>query len=247
MKRRTLGQHYLIDGEVVNTIIGDAAIKPRERILEIGTGRGVLTKQLVRLGASLEGYEVDGENFTATLAELGPEKAVIHHGDAFKENPDFDVLVSSLPYSRSASFVEWISRVRYNRAVVLLQDDFVAKMMSKPGTREYRAVSVIAQTSSELTVLGRVGRSSFSPAPNVESIILLVKPKRRLKDSEVSVIKRIFSLRRREVASVGATFGMSLTAERYGKRRVYSLTPSEVLEICGLYAETCNQTWRNMS
>lgn len=238
MKRRELGQHYLVDGEVVNTIIANAAIKPRERILEIGTGRGALTKQLVKLGASLEGYEVDKGNITATLAMLGSEKAVIHLGDAFREYPDFDVLVSSLPYSRSADFVEWISRVSYDRAVVLLQDDFVAKIMSKPGTRDYRAISVIAQISSELAVLGRVGRSSFSPAPKVESIILSVKPKRRITQSEISVIKRMFSLRRREVASVGATIGINLTAERYRRRRINSLTPSEILKICEAYTKS---------
>ncbi|HYB75841.1 MAG TPA: rRNA adenine N-6-methyltransferase family protein [Nitrososphaerales archaeon] len=235
MKRRKLGQHYLIDGEVVNKLIASAAIKPRERVLEIGTGRGVLTKELVKLGASLEGYEVDRGNFTATLAELGSKRAMIHLGDVFREYPSFDVLVSSLPYSRSADFVEWIGRVRYKRAVVLLQDDFVAKVMSKPGARDYRAISVIAQISSEFVALGRVGRSSFSPAPKVESIMLSIKPKRRMAESEIWMIKQIFSLRRREVASVGATFGIDLAVERYVKRRVNSLTPSEVLEICELY------------
>jgi len=237
MRRRKLGQHYLIDGEVVSKIIENAAIKPHERILEIGTGKGVLTKELVGLGASLEAYEVDRVNLAATLAELGPEKAVIHLRDAFKEHPNFDVLVSSLPYSRSASFVEWISRVSYNRAVVLLQDSFVAKMMSKPGTRDYRAISVIAQISSEFTVLGRVGRTSFSPPPKVGSLILSVRPRRRMNEAEISIIKRIFSLRRREVASVGTTLRVDLAAERYERRRVYSLTPSEVLEICERLAQ----------
>jgi len=238
MKRRSLGQHYLVDGEVINAIIANAAIKPCERVLEIGTGKGVLTKELVGLGASLEGYEVDRENLYATLAELGSGKAVIHLHDAFEEYPDFDVLVSSLPYSRSASFIQWISQVRYNRAVVLLQDDFVAKIMSKPGTKNYRAISAIAQASSEFVVLGRVGKSSFSPRPKVGSLIVSVKPKRRMTKTEISMVKRMFSLRRRELASVCVTFGINLTENPYGRRRVYSLTPSEVVEICELLART---------
>lgn len=232
MKRRNLGQHYLIDNKIVNTMIEKATIKPSERILEIGTGRGVLTKELVKLGASLEGYEVDKTNLAATLAALGKAKALIHLEDAFKVFPNFDVLVSSLPYSKSASFVEWISQVRYDRAVVLLQDDFVAKIMAMPGTRDYRAISAIGQISSDFRVLGRVGRNSFSPPPKVASLILSVKPKMRMTEAEILMVKRLFSLRRREVVSVGTTLGTNLSAERYGKRRVYSLTPLEVLETC---------------
>jgi len=234
MKRKNLGQHYLIDKKTVDAIIAKAAIKPSERILEIGTGRGVLTKELVKFGSSLEGFEVDKTNLAATLATLGTRRAVIHLEDAFKAFPNFDVLVSSLPYSRSASFVEWISQVRYDRAVVLLQDDFAEKIMAMPGTRDYRAISAIGQMSSDFRVLGRVDRNSFFPPPKVDSLILSVKPKMRMTEAEISTVKRLFSLRRREVVSVGTTLGINLSAERYGKRRVYSLMPSEVLEICRL-------------
>jgi 16S rRNA (adenine1518-N6/adenine1519-N6)-dimethyltransferase len=215
-------------------------VQPGERILEIGTGRGVLTRELVHLGANLEAYEVDRKNLAATLEEVGTVGGTVHLGDAFKETPRFDVLVSSLPYSRSATFVEWISQLDYDRAVVLLQEDFVNKILATPGTRDYRAISVLTQVSSEVKVLMRVGRESFSPPPRVSSLIVSVKPKRRLTGAEISRIKQLFSLRRREVVSAITKLGMTRPKTDYGKRRVYSLTPEEVLEICGQAVASSN-------
>ncbi len=232
MSRQRLGQHYLTDRRAVDKIVASANIQLDERILEIGTGRGILTRELVHLGANLEAYEVDRENLAATLEELGTVRAVVHLGDAFKEIPRFDVLVSSLPYSRSATFVEWISQLEYDRAVVLLQEDFVNKILATPGTRDYRAISAIAQVSSEVKVLMRVGKESFSPPPRINSLLVSVKPKRRMTGAEISRVKQIFSLRRRQVASVMAKLAMARPKTDYGKRRVYSLTPEEVLEIC---------------
>ena len=128
MRRRNLGQHYLVDQEVVRRILDAASIHPDEKVLEIGTGRGALTKELVGLGGAFEGYEVDRENFEETVAVVGETNARIYLGDAFQQRPNFDVLVASLPYSKSATFVEWLSGIGYDRAVVLLQEDFVRKV-----------------------------------------------------------------------------------------------------------------------
>ena len=233
MNRRKLGQHYLKDRQVVDKIIASAEIRPGERVLEIGTGTGALTEKLAQIGADLEGYEVDRKNLAATLEKVGTARVGMHLGDAFKETPHFDVLVSSLPYSRSATFVEWISRIRYVRAVVLLQEDFVTKIMAAPGTTDYKAISAIAQISSELKVLMQVDRGSFSPPPKVSSLLISVKPRRRMTSAEISRVRRLFSLRRREVVSATRKLGINLPGNDYGRRRVYSLRPEEVLEICG--------------
>jgi len=232
MNRRRLGQHYLTDLKVIARIISAAAISPDEKILEIGTGKGIVTKELAKLGSGLEAYEVDRENYAQTLEEVRSTSAVIHLGDAFEERPYFDVLVSSLPYSRSAAFVDWIGQVEYDRAVVLLQDDFVRKIVAAPGTRDYRAVSATAQISSEVKVLGRVGRESFSPPPKVSSLLVSFEPKVRISRGEISNIKRLFSLRRREVGSALAELEVSDRGKDYGRRRVYSLEPDEVHELC---------------
>ncbi len=232
MRRRRLGQHYLVDQKVVRMMVESAHIGKDERVLEIGTGKGTLTRELARVGAGLEGYEVDAENFEATMSALGSVRAQIHRGDAFAASPTFDVLVSSLPYSESSAFVEWISRTSYKRAVVLLQDDFVKKVTAPPGSRDYRAISAIAQISSDIRTLARVGRESFSPPPKVGSCVVSVMPRTLMTEEEINCVKRLFSLRRRRVAAAALKLGISSPRDDYGRRRVYALTPGEVLEFC---------------
>jgi len=230
MKRRRLGQHYLVDPEVVERIVRYSEIKKDERVLEIGTGRGVLTRRLAGLGKSLEAYEVDEENYAATKASL-PEGVSLRLGDGFEGRQRFDVLVSSLPYSESATFVEWLAESTFRRAVVLLQEDFVDKVLAPPGARDYRAVSAISQISTEAEVLGRVGPRAFSPPPKVMSVVVRFLPRVRMDPREVANVKRLFSLRRRKADSALAELGMGAGGD-FGERRVNSLTPDEVHAIC---------------
>ena len=231
MKRRRLGQHYLVDPDVVSKIVASARIAPSEKVLEIGTGKGALTKELATRGASFVGYEVDRENFVATKEKVKGTRARIHLADAFEETPEFDVLVSSLPYSESATFVEWLSGIKFDRAVVVLQKDFVRKILAPPGDREYRGVSALTQISFDARVVGNVNRRSFSPQPKVDSVVVAFAPRRRVDRAEVSNIVRLFSLRRRQVDSALAELGMRGQGS-YGRRRVFSLRPGEVHEIC---------------
>lgn len=229
MRRRRLGQHYLVDQAVVKRLVSLARIQTGEKVVEIGTGKGALTKELCRVAPEVEGYEVDKENLEATKEAVRSGKVKLHLVDAFRETPRFDVLVSSLPYSKSSSFIEWISRMSYDRAVVLLQEDFVKKIVAPPGHRDYRAISVIAQASTDVAVLGKVQRSAFSPQPRVDTVIVSLKPRRRLTERQIEGIKHIFALRRRTVAAV---LGKQATnVGHVWEKRVYSLRPQEVLEL----------------
>jgi 16S rRNA (adenine1518-N6/adenine1519-N6)-dimethyltransferase len=161
MKRRRLGQHYLVDDREIEKILEFARIKATERVLEIGTGQGALTKKLSGLGASFLGYEVDEENYEVTLGAVRGTGAEIVRADAFGQGPKFDVLVASLPYSESASFVRWLSGRKFDRAVVVLQKDFLEKITAAPGERDYRGISAVSQIAFEVEVLGKVGRRSL--------------------------------------------------------------------------------------
>jgi len=231
MKRHRLGQHYLVDQEVIHRVLSLADIKPTERILEIGTGKGALTRELVRLGASYVGYEIDRQNYEETTKAVRGTGARIMHANAFAQTPEFDVLVSSLPYSQSATFVRWLSTLRFKRAVVLLQEDFVGKISLPPGSRDYRGVSALSQICFKIRVLGKVGRAAFSPQPRVGSVIASFEPKRQITKEEGLNISRLFSLRRRLADSALAELGMMQGAS-FGRRRVYMLSPEEVHSVC---------------
>jgi 16S rRNA (adenine1518-N6/adenine1519-N6)-dimethyltransferase len=232
MKRRRLGQHYLVDDRIVDKMLAHAGVKPFERVLEIGTGRGALTKRLADMGAKLLAYEIDNENYRLTKLALGVRKNVdLRNGDAFAQRDSFDVLVSSLPYSESSKFVVWLCGIEFDRAVVLLQDDFVRKLTAQPGTKDYRAISVIAQISSRIIVVSSVGRDAFVPRPRVASAIVEFRPLIRISPAEVLKVKRLFSLRRRLVRGVIKGPG-TVPGGKFGSRRIVSLTPEEVHLLC---------------
>ena len=208
-----------------------AGVGPADRVLEIGTGRGALTRELADLGASYLGYEVDRANFERTSDLVRGTRARIVLADAFRERPDFDVLVSSLPYSKSASFVKWLGGFRFRKAVVVLQEDFVRKIMAPPGSRDYRGISALSQICFDVKVLGRVPRAAFAPQPRVGSVIASFFPRRRIDEVEVANVIRLFSLRRRLADSALVELGMK-GAESFGSRRVNSLRPDEVHLLC---------------
>ncbi len=232
-----MGQHYLSDPSVISSMIELAAIRHGERVLEIGTGRGALTRELVGLTSRLEGYEVDKENCEKVRRELaGSSSLVLHNEDAFKSSPEFDVLVSSLPYSESSAFVEWLSKRRYDRAVLLLQQDFARKITAPPGSPAYRAVSVISQASAQVKIVSGVGRESFDPPPRVNSCLVTMSWRRCLAPAETAMIKKIFSQKRRTVRAALKSLGLAAppsapapTEKASLQCRVNALRPESVL------------------
>jgi 16S rRNA (adenine1518-N6/adenine1519-N6)-dimethyltransferase len=185
-----------------------AAVKSGERVLEIGMGKGALTRKLARVTANLEGYEIDRESFEGLRRELGGGSFVLHNEDAFKSSPEFDVLLSSLPYSESSNFVEWLSRSRYDRAVVLLQRDFAMKITAPPGSPAYRAVSVISQASARVEIASDVSRMAFDPPPRVNSCLVTMRWRKTLTREQTAMIKRIFSQKRRTVRAALKSLGL---------------------------------------
>jgi len=226
-------------------MIGLAAIQDGERVLEIGTGRGALTRELVGLTTSLEGYEVDRESYEGLKRELGGASLLLHNEDAFESSPEFDVLLSSLPYSESSHFIEWLSRRRYDRAVVLLQRDFATKITAPPGSPAYRAVSVISQASARVEIVSDVGRLSFDPPPRVNSCLVTMKWRRSLSPEQTAMIKRIFSQKRRTVRAALRNLGLTAPPSAFEPARsvplqcrVNSLRPDSVLAMIEVLART---------
>lgn len=199
-RRKSLGQHYLTDMSLVKMMVDHAGIEKGKRVLEIGTGRGVVTRELCNIASTVEGYELDGENFRIT-ERLHLDRLELHKEDAFSGPRDFEILVSSLPYSESSNFVEWLAKLNYERSVVLLQTDFAEKLLAAPGDERYRAMSVISQISSNVEIIRRVSKESFDPPPKVSSVLVVITPKRVLSAEQIHLIKILFSQKRKKLSS----------------------------------------------
>ncbi len=205
-----------------------ASIERDDRVLEVGTGKAALTRRLVGLSDHFEAFELDRDNYLATK-ELCPDGVELNLGDAFADAREFDILVSSLPYSESSNFVEWLSRHRYERVVVLLQRDFVDKLLARPGSDRYRAISVISQLSSEVRVELDVSKDSFDPPPKVSSALVVMRPRGALSSEEIRLVKMLFSQRRRKLSGALKQLGLKIRgmdAEQLDTR-VEDLSPSK--------------------
>jgi 16S rRNA (adenine1518-N6/adenine1519-N6)-dimethyltransferase len=237
-RRRRLGQHYLVDDNVVREIIRQIPPVTGQRILEIGTGRGILTSELSKLTSNLEAFEIDPANYEQTERVIDDLRSVkLRLGDAFdgtEKDLRFDVLVSSLPYSESSRFVEWLSSRTYSKAVVILQEDFVSKILALPGQRNYRAISVIAQCAFRAEVVRRIARSSFEPQPRVNSQLVVISPISRLDAGLIGFIKRLFSVKKRKVGVALKVLKMRpsrVISDMEQQKRVYQMEPAKLRQI----------------
>lgn len=229
-KTRALGQHFLADRTILARIIDAAAIKNDEIVCEAGTGSGILTKELCKTAGKVISFEVDRALFRKVQEILVFPNLEIKNIDLFKiDGLQFDVFVSNLPYSRSRDAFEWLATKSFKRAVVMLQKEFVDKIMAAPGDRDYRAITVISSHCFRIERLFSVDRRSFEPPPSVDSEVIRLYPVRRISADTIRKINLLFSQRNKKAASVAAKYGISNAG--FGKRRVDQLAPDEIISL----------------
>jgi 16S rRNA (adenine1518-N6/adenine1519-N6)-dimethyltransferase len=204
MKSVRLGQHFLVNENVLRKLLASLPFPPPNRVLEIGTGDGRLTEKLLEAGYEVTSYELDEALYEKAKRRLaGNDKLRLILGDGFTDQREYDVLVSSLPFYASRRFVEWFSSSSIPIGVIILQKEFVDKITSKPGDPKYGAYSVLASYCFMMEELFIVSPYDFEPRPRVFSSVLRMKRLRTLPNARRLVIrlKSLFGYRGRLVAS----------------------------------------------
>jgi 16S rRNA (adenine1518-N6/adenine1519-N6)-dimethyltransferase len=228
-KRRRLGQHLLIDTNVLNVIIENANIRKDEVVYEIGTGNGILTAELCKRAGKVMSCEIDRDiTIIKDLARY--DNLMLLHGDGFKFDVNFDVFVSNLPYSRSRRAVEWLATKKFDRAIVMLQKEFASKILSSQGSN-YRAISALAQHCFNMDAVMHVGKNSFNPRPKVDSVLLKIVPQHKVDINIVKALKLLFSYRGKRISNVIRKFKIN---DINIDKRVEQLTPNEAIELAGI-------------
>jgi len=150
---KRFGQHFLIDKKVRENLVQLAGLTPQDTVLEVGPGLGFLTAALVTKASRLIAVEKD-----RTLAGYLTTKfasntnLTVTEGDVLKiELPDFTKVVSSPPYNISSKLILLLLNSRFKRAVLLLQQEFVGRLMAPSGTREYGRLTVMFQSRAQAT------------------------------------------------------------------------------------------------
>lgn len=211
-KRRALGQHFLRDPNIVRKIIALAEIQTSETVVEIGPGRGVLTRALSETGSKLFAIELDRSLDEPLQKEFEDSPNVrIIQADAltypFEDLPSPFAVVANLPYSISTPLLFRLLelRSRVSRMVLMLQLEVARRITAREGGKEYGLLSVGVQFYAEPRLEFVVPRGCFKPAPRVDSAVIRLgirpTPKVAVKDETFffRVVRAGFGHRRKSL------------------------------------------------
>lgn len=256
---KKLGQNFLIKRGIVDEIVKAADLQEGEPVLEIGPGIGTLTQGLAQSGAHVTAIELDTrllEVLDTTLAQYS--NVTIVHGDVLKldvpsimNNESFKV-VANLPYYITTPIIMSLleSRLPIERLVVMVQKEVALRMVAKPGTKDYGALSVAVQYYTKPDIVLDVPPKSFLPAPAVTSsvirCVLRDKPPVDVIDEKLffRVVKAGFAQRRKTFANTMKTTGLSkdrieellAKANIDGQRRGETFTLQEFADVANAWA-----------
>jgi 16S rRNA (adenine1518-N6/adenine1519-N6)-dimethyltransferase len=222
----------LVDRQVLARIVDAAHVGEGETVLEAGTGQGFLTAELCRVAKSVISYEVDKKLYQKAQERLQFKNLELVNADLFKTaGLHFDVFVSNLPYSRSRDAFEWLAMQKFNRAVVMVQEEFAEKLAAEPGGKNYRAVSALVANCFSIEKLFRVRRQSFKPQPKVESVIIRITRVNTVRKETIKALNLLFSKRNKKASTVACKAGVRVD---FDSRRIDQLAPAELIRIAEL-------------
>jgi 16S rRNA (adenine1518-N6/adenine1519-N6)-dimethyltransferase len=209
--KKELGQHFLVDENILGVIGRLARLGEADVVLEIGPGLGVLTAYLAQRVARVHAVEVDRDLEQHLAARFATAPNVdFHFGDALRLDlarlePAPTKLVSNLPYSIATPLlIESLDGLpSVTLWCVMVQREVAERLFASPSTKAYGAVSVLVQLGAERTGYHAVSRTVFRPRPNVDSA--LVAFRRRDLPSRYREVKRVveaaFGHRRKTLAN----------------------------------------------
>jgi 16S rRNA (adenine1518-N6/adenine1519-N6)-dimethyltransferase len=217
--KKALGQHFLVDPNLLGVIDRLARLDAGETVLEIGPGLGVLTRHLAERVACVHAVELD-RSLEPHLQEAlaGLDNVRLHWGDALRlDLPSLDpppvALVANLPYNVATPLVaDTLAGVpSLERWCVMVQREVADRFFAAPGTKAYGAVSVLVQLTAERTGFHPVSRHVFRPPPRVESA--LVAFRRVQAPGRLGEVRRLveaaFAHRRKTLANAVALAGVA--------------------------------------
>ncbi|GAA3411776.1 16S rRNA (adenine(1518)-N(6)/adenine(1519)-N(6))-dimethyltransferase RsmA [Paenibacillus hodogayensis] len=187
--KKSLGQNFLTDLNILNKIASAAKLDDTKGVLEIGPGIGALTQQLAKAAGKVVAVEIDGRLLPILEETLQPyPHATVVHGDVLKL--DLDELwarhfagcsgvsvVANLPYYVTTPIMMKLleQKLPLEYIVVMIQREVAERMAAKPGGKEYGSLSIAVQYYAEPDVVAIVPPTVFIPQPNVDSAVIRLK------------------------------------------------------------------------
>jgi 16S rRNA (adenine1518-N6/adenine1519-N6)-dimethyltransferase len=254
--RRSLGQNFLVDDELIEEIVDEANVSADEEVLEIGAGLGTMTRVLAERARKVIAIEVDPALVNLLKRELNnlPNVTIIDEDILEIPLPITSKIVSNVPYSISSPLLlKILEATTWDMAILTLQKDFAARLIAEVGSKEYGRLTIAATYYSEVKLHGSYPPESFFPIPEVYSQIVELKrrtePAFHVDRPEVfwRLSRVLFTQRNRLLAKALKTFAkgkdlpsawsqvlLERAPERFLTRRVRELGPEDFAALADL-------------
>jgi len=254
---KRFGQHFLVDDRIRDNMIACADLSRKDRVLEIGPGLGFLTTELAKHAGAVVAVEKD-----RTLAVYlkdhfsGVRNLSVLQDDALRIGKlECTKIVSSPPYNISSKLILFILDNKFDLAVLLLQLEFVERLIANPGTNEYGRLTATFQARAQAELIEKVPQSAFYPMPKVDSAIVTIEPRiipLRIKDEAgyEELVRVLFTQRRRKLHGVLSKYlrnkwpsmATSILADVPNlEKRIFQIGPMELVDLSNLIAQRTQQ------
>ncbi len=198
--KKSLGQHFLHDENVVRKILDRLAVHADDALVEIGPGSGILTRQLVGRSASMVGIEIDASAVAALNEQFGPSLEILHQDVldtelavlAKKYRKQLRI-VGNIPYYITSQILFWMfdQHESIHDALLMVQLEVAKRLTALPKTKDYGILTVSTQFYTSAELLFRVSRNSFYPRPTVDSAVVAFHFKPSLPDCDRRLFQNI--------------------------------------------------------
>jgi len=220
--KKSLGQHFLTDPHYLTAIADAARIAKGDRVIEIGPGRGHLTRELLARAQAVLAIELDEQLISPLKEEFpGAVNLEIIHADAltyrYAELEGTWKVVANLPYYISTPLIRRLidHRSQFSTLTLMLQREVAQRIVSPPGSKDYGFLSVLVQLYAEAAMLFTVPAAAFSPRPEVDSAVIALsirsRPCATIGDENFffRLVKAAFSQRRKTLRNALRPIGIS--------------------------------------
>ncbi len=205
MHGKRLGQHFLNNIHIARKIAGFAGVDDKI-VVEIGAGKGMLTRELARKARRVYAIEIDTRCVGALLSRKIPKTEVIHADFLQLDMTNYagSIIVGNIPYSITTKIIEKLVRERQNylRAVLTIQKEYGNRVLAKPNSSYYSSLSCYVGYYFNVSKGFNISPKYFTPAPKVSSMVLSLEhrqPPFFLNDDDgfFEFVKGVFRYRRK--------------------------------------------------
>lgn len=251
--KKSLGQNFLIDQNIINKIVNSIDLNEESLIIEIGPGSGALTKELIKLKTNVISFEID------TRLKIELDKLCVENNNLEIVYQDFLKIdlkkflkskkyknlyfIANLPYYITTAIINKITKESNpSEMILMVQKEVAERFLASPNNREYGSISVFLQYNYDISKVALVSKNSFYPSPKVDSMVVKFKRKKnkRMPKDEIKfyeLVKDSFKFKRKNLRNNLKGYNLDKIDEvlkKYNKdltSRAESLSVEEFIDI----------------